>query len=124
MSSNTAYSFAERIMLQHSYLPKLALDCLGIVLGAYLLWQRQVLAALGLLIGLSILGNIVAWKQDIHALSETKLGQWMLIQARPANLIIRTLGAAVLAYGLWLHSAGVILCGVGIIVLARFISNA
>ena len=123
MAKRTTYNFAERIMLQHSYLPKLALDCIGIALGGVLFWQRQIWWALVALIGLSILGNVVAWRQDIYKLAKTRLGKWMLYQAKPVNLVVRTIGAGVVAYGLWLHSAWVIVAGVAVVFLGRFLSK-
>lgn len=117
--SDRRYSFLQRIMLQHSHPPKLALDGLGAVLGAWLLWERKALAGLGLLIGLSVLGNIAAWRVDINALSETPLGKWMLVQAELPNVIIRTLGATVLACGVWLHSVSTMVIGTGLVLLAR-----
>lgn len=99
----------QRIMLQHAYPPKLFSDCLGIVLGIYFLWHNILWVALLALFGLSILGNIIAWKQDINKLAQTPLGKWMLIQANPTNMIVRTIGAAILSFGVWLHSAIIIL---------------
>lgn len=109
-------------MLQHAYPPKLISDCLGIVLGIYFLWQNNLWVALLALFGLSILGNVIAWKQDINKLAQTSLGKWMLVQANPTNLIVRTIGAAVLCYGVWLHSGIIILIGMGVIFLARLLS--
>jgi hypothetical protein len=123
MKEADKFNFMERIMLQHSYLPKLISDCVGIVLGIYFLWNNNLAYALISLFGLSIFGNIIAWKQDISKLAETKLGKWMLLQAKPINLIVRSIGAIVLAYGVWLHSLNFILIGIGIIVLARIISK-
>ncbi len=122
MEEKKEFTFAERIMLQHAYAPKLISDCLGIGLGIYFLWQNTLWAALLALFGLSILGNVIAWKQDIRQLAQTPLGKWMLVQANPVNLVVRTIGAAVLAYGVWLHAPIVILAGVGVIFLARLLS--
>lgn len=110
-------------MLQHAYPPKLVSDCFGVVVGIYFLWSNKLLLALLVLFGLSILGNIIAWKQDITKLAETKLGKWMLVQAKPVNLIVRSIGAAVLAYSLWIHSLQMIAVAITIIVLARLVSK-
>ena len=123
MKETVKFNSMERIMLQHSYPPNLISDCLGIVLGIYFLWDNSLVYALISLFGPSIFGNIIAWKQDINKLAETKLGKWMLLQAKPINLIVRSIGAIVLAYGVWLHSLNFILLGIGIIVLARIISK-
>lgn len=123
MPKQSTYNFAERIMLQHSYVPKLMLDCLGIVVGGALFWQRKLWWALIALIGLSILGNIVAWRQDIYKLAKTPLGKWFLYQAKPVNLIVRTLGAGVIAVGLWRHSAWIIVVGAAVVYLGRFLSK-
>lgn len=123
MKQKTNFNFAERIMLQHAYIPKLTLDCLGIVVSAFLFWYHQLVWAVVVLIGLSLLGNVVAWNQDIKKLAKTPLGKWMLYQAKPVNLIIRTIGAVILAYGLWLHSWLVLLVGLIVILIARLLSK-
>ena len=114
-----SFNFAERIMLQHAHPAKLALDCLGIALGCHFLWTHRLAWALLSLFGLSILGNVVAWRVDLDRLARTPLGRWMLGQARPGNLIVRSLGAIVLACGLWWHCAAYIAAGLAAIVAAR-----
>ncbi|HZH03299.1 MAG TPA: hypothetical protein VEY30_05910 [Myxococcaceae bacterium] len=116
------YTFAERIMLQHAHPAKLTLDCIGIALAAYWLWLHRLPPALVSLFGLSILGNVVVWKADVERLSGTRLGRWMLGQAHPFNLVTRTVGAVIVAYGLWAHSALYLLGGVLVIVAARRLS--
>jgi len=123
MNKENRYSFAERVMLQHAYLPKLALDCLGIIGSGVLLWQRYILFALAVLMGFSLLGTIVAWRQDINKLAETPLGKWMLYQAKPINLVVRTLGATILAFGLCRHSFQVSAGGVATIFIGRYLSK-
>jgi hypothetical protein len=92
MKAGARFNFMERIMLQHSHLPKLISDCTGIVLGIYFLWVNNLAFALISLFGLSIFGNFIAWKQDINEIAETELGKWMLLQAKPVNLIVRSIG--------------------------------
>lgn len=117
------YTFAERAMLQHAYLPKLALDCFGMIGSGALLWQGHMLFGLAVLIGFSLLGTAVACRQDISKLAETRLGNWMLYQAKPINIVVRTLGAAILVSGLWLHSVQVIIGGIATIFLGRYLSK-
>ena len=113
------FNFAERIMLQHAHPAKLALDCLGIVIGCHLLWTHHLAWALLSLFGMSILGNLVVWRVDLERLARTALGRWMLGQATPVNLVVRSLGATVLACGLWWHSAVYMAAGVAVILAAR-----
>ena len=120
MKSENEFNFIERIMLQHADPIKLACDCIGIVLCIYFLWVNNLLLALILLFGLSILGNILVWKSDIKKLSETALGKWMLGQAQPLNLIFRTIGFFILLFGIWKHYFLIMIIGIIIIVLARF----
>jgi hypothetical protein len=117
-----SYNFAERIMLQHAHPAKLTLDCLGIGLGCHFLWEHRLAWALVSLFGLSILGNIVVWRVDIDRLARTDLGRWMLGQATPVNLVGRSIGATVLACGLWWHSPVSIAGGIAVIVAARLIA--
>lgn len=117
------YNFIERIMLQHSYPPKLISASLGILFGSYFLWHQKLLIALILIFGLSILWNVIAWNRDIQQLSKTSLGKWMLVQAKPDNLIIPFIGVVVLFYGIWFHAAIVIGLGLCIIFLTRLLST-
>lgn len=118
-----SFNFAERIMLQHAHPAKLTLDCLGIVVGCYFLWIHRLPWALLSLFGMSILGNVVVWRVDVDRLARTDLGRWMLGQARPANLVLRSIGALVLACGLWFHSAAYIIGGMLVIVAARHVGT-
>ena len=79
--------------------------------------------ALVLVFGLSALGNVAVWRVDINELAATNLGKWMLGQTQPANLIIRTVGFAVVLVGVWVHSFLPMLGGVLIIVLARVVGR-
>jgi hypothetical protein len=121
MKKASGFKFMERIMLQHANPVKLTCDFVGVALCFYFLWVHELIFALVLLFGVSISGNIIVWRVDIHALAKTNLGQWMLGQAKPANLIIRTVGFFILLYGTWTHSFLIMIAGVVIIVLARIV---
>jgi hypothetical protein len=123
ISEKSNFSFIERIMLQHATPLKLTIDLTGVVLGFYFLWANQLIPALTCLFGLSILGNVVVWHVDIQKLAKTKLGQWMLGQAHLANLVIRTIGFFILAYGVWLHSFLPMSVGAIIIILGRVLGT-
>lgn len=123
MTKKTTFTFIERIMLQHANPVKLMCDGVGIVLSFYFLWVNRLVLALVLLFGFSLLGNVLVWRVDIAALAKTNIGVWMLGQARPANLVIRTLGFAILLIGIWIHSFLTMLGGVLLIVLARFVGR-
>lgn len=123
MPSPQPFNFWQRIMLQHAYLPKLVLDCVGVTLGAYFLWHQDLFISLIIIFGCSLLGNVIAWKQDLHQLSKTSLGKWMLAQATTFNLIVRSVGAVVAAYGLYTHQLIAVFAGVALIIFARLGSN-
>lgn len=116
-------TFIERVMVQHAHPVKLGCDSAGVVVCFYLTWRRQLPAALVTLFGSSILGSFLARDADTRLLVETPLGRWMLGQARPVNLVLRTAGLAVSLVGAWRHSGGLILGGAGMIVTARFLSR-
>lgn len=120
-NEKSSFNFIERIMLQHANPLKLTFDFVGVALCFYFLWVDKIILALACLFGLSILGNIVVWRVDIHELAKTKLGQWMLGQAKPANLVIRTVGFLILLYGVWNHTFLIIVVGAVIIVLGRIL---
>jgi hypothetical protein len=123
VNEKSKFNFIKRIMLQHATPLKLTIDLTGVALCFYFLWVNQRIPALAFLFGLSILGTIVVWHVDIQKLAKTKLGQWMLGQAQPANLIIRTGGFFILLYGVWLHSFLIMIVGAIIIVLGRVLGT-
>ncbi len=123
MNTESEFNFIESIMLQHANPIKLLCDCTGIVLCIYFLWTDNLLLALILLFGFSILGNALVWKSDIQKLSETQLGKWMLGQAKPLNLVLRTIGFFIFLFGIWRHYFLFIVTGIIVIALARFFGS-
>jgi hypothetical protein len=75
------------------------------------------------LLGSSILGSLLVQRAETRRLAATWLGRWMLGQARPVNLVVRTAGFVVLLAGVWRHSTGLIVGGAGAIVAARPLSS-
>lgn len=117
-------NFAERVMLQHAYIPKLVLDCAGAAFAAQRLWIHDLAVAALSLFGSSTIGSLLAANQDLNALALTPLGKWMLGQARPLNLLVRTFGAIVLSIGIWQHLSILIALGFGTIIIARLASDS
>jgi hypothetical protein len=74
------------------------------------------------LVGSSVLGSVLARRADTDRLLATPLGRWMLGQARPIDLVVRTAGSAVSLVGLWRHSGRLAAGGAGMIVVARPLS--
>lgn len=123
MQKNTRFSFVETIMIQHAHPAKLTSDILGVIVGWYFLWTHSFVLALIAIFGASVLGTLLVWKKDIVQLYESPLGKWMIGQANPINLIVRSIGFFLLCYGFWSHSAIYFPLGVLIIVIARFVGN-
>lgn len=117
------FSFAEKIMIQHAHPAKLSTDILGIIVGWSLLWVHQLPLALLALFGASAIGTLLVWKQNVGQLAESRLGTWMIGQANPVNLVVRSSGFFVLCYGFWSHSAVYAAIGVIVIVLARLLGT-
>ena len=117
------FRFVERIMIQHAHPAKLTTDCVGVLIGWYFLWINNVPFALVALFGASVLGTLLVWRQDVAHLSETKLGKWMLGQAEPMNLIVRSIGFSLVCYGFWSHSLLYFPLGIVLIILARLLGN-
>jgi hypothetical protein len=123
MHTKTDFHFIERIMIQHAHPAKLITDILGIFIGWYFLWSHNLLFALIALFGVSVLGTLLVWGQDVSQLYETKLGKWMIVQAEPINLLVRSIGFAVVCYGFWSHTAFYFPLGIVIIIAARFLGS-
>jgi hypothetical protein len=119
--AHPSFSFIEKIMIQHAHPAKLSTDILGILVGWYLLWMHQLLLALIALFGASVLGTLLVWKQNVRQLAESRLGTWMIGQAHPGNLVVRSAGFFVICYGFWSHSSLYFPIGAIMIIAARFL---
>lgn len=106
-------------MLRHADPAKLVIDLTGTVVSAALMYRRRPGVSLGVLFGSSAVGSRVAASADLDALAATPRGQWMLVQAAPINLILRSAGFAALLYGLHRHRILPGLVGVALIVTGR-----
>ncbi len=124
MQHRTEFHFIERIMIQHAHPVKLTTDIIGVLIGWYFLWSHNLLFALVALFGVSILGTLLVWRIDVAQLYETKLGQWMIGQAKPINLFVRSVGFAVVCYGFWSHTAIYFPIGIVLIIAARFLGSS
>jgi hypothetical protein len=110
-------------MIQHAHPAKLISDILGVIIGWYFLWTNNLLFALIAIFGASVLGTLLVWRQDVSQLYQTKLGKWMIGQAEPINLVVRSIGFIFLCYGFWSHSVLYFPVGVVLIIAARFLAT-
>jgi hypothetical protein len=110
-------------MIQPAHPVKLTADILGVTIGWYVLWIHNLLFALVVMFGASVLGTVLVWRQDVSQLYETKLGKWMIVQAEPINLVVRSIGFVFVCFGFWSHSVLYFLIGIAIIIAARFFGN-
>jgi hypothetical protein len=123
MEHSKKMSLMQRVMVQHANPSKLAVDIIAMAVAAYFFWEQNLAWGLIALFGISIIGTIPVWGKDEEQLAETRLGKWMLIQARPVNLIVRGIGTVVIIYGIWLHSLLVIVLGCALLVVARVLAK-
>lgn len=123
MQTRTDFRFIERIMIQHAHPAKLTSDILGVIIGWYFLWTNNVLVALAAIFGASVLGTLLVWRHDVSQLYETELGKWMIGQAEPVNLVVRSIGFAFVCYGFWSHSILYFPIGIALMIAARFLGN-
>ncbi|HEY0734334.1 MAG TPA: hypothetical protein VGD69_05470 [Herpetosiphonaceae bacterium] len=123
MQPKTNFRFIERIMIQHAHPAKLTADLLGVLIGWYFLWTHSLLVAVATILGASILGTLLVWRHDVAQLYHTKLGTWMMGQAEPRNVVVRSIGFAVLCYGVWSHAVLYFPIGIVLIVAARLLGS-
>jgi hypothetical protein len=116
------YSYIERVMISHAHPVKVGCDLAGVALGMGLVWRHRPIPAGAAIFGLSFVGSYLVRDIDIDRYGQTNLGQWMLGQAKPLNLLVRTAGFSVLLVGLWLRSPGLSTAGILGIVLGRALS--
>lgn len=106
-----------RYMLQHAHPMKFTAELLGVIWGAYFLWNHNWLGAL-IMSTLFFLGSsVLLWNKPIDYLQKTGLGRVMLIYADPVSFLLYNLSALPVIYGLWLHQTMYVLIGISILLL-------
>jgi len=75
MNKENRYTFAERAMLQHAYLPKLALDCFGMIGSGVLLWQKTYAVRTGCAYRLFAAGNCCGVEARYQQVGRNTIGQ-------------------------------------------------
>ena len=120
--SDSNWTFAN-LHIQHAHPAKLTTDILSVFIGWYFLWSHHLLFALLTLFGASVLGTLLVWRQSVSQLYETRLGKWMIVQAEPVNVVVRSVGFAVVCYGFWSHNVLYFPIGIAVIVAARLLGK-
>jgi hypothetical protein len=110
-------------MVQHADPVKLVCDSTGVLGCLYLSWRGRTVPAMTALFGSSVLGSLLVRNADVDQLAATELGHWMLGQAQPVNLVVRSAGLTVLLVGTRRHALGTTVGGLAMIAAARPLSR-
>jgi hypothetical protein len=106
-----------RLMLEHAHPVKFVAEILGIMWGAYFLWNHNWIGAVTSSVILFLGSTIALWKEPIEDLAETSLGRIMLVYATPANFAIYNLSALPVIYGLWTHQGLYVVAGYSLMLM-------
>ena len=104
-------------MLQHAHPMKFVAEVLGIMWGAYFLWNHQWIWAFTVSMAFFLLSTIFLWGDRFEYLSHTHLGRALLVYSYPLNFLLYNISIVPLVYGLWIHSGFFINLGVSVILL-------
>jgi len=110
----------DRYFLMSSHPRKIVFDIVGAIWGTYFLWNQNRLYALGALLVMDAMGLFFTRKIDPELMSQTTIGKIGLLHKHPLNFMLNLIGLGSLVYGLWLHSAEMILIGFSVIVIGHF----
>jgi two-component sensor histidine kinase len=105
------FNFFQRLMLLQAHPALIVINFFGFSLATFFLSEKQLVLALASLVLTFITRIVITWKMGFGNLAQKSLGRTMLVHAKPANVILRTIGLMVLFYGCWLDNYYVIAAG-------------
>ncbi len=117
--SGKKLSLLETYILLSAHPRKLALDLVSIIWAGYFLWHNDLYRALVFASVISVVGLITVLGANPIRIAATTLGKLALLHLHPGNLIIQALAILPVAYGLWIHSAELLLIGFSALLLGH-----
>ena len=112
-------TLSERIIVRNGHPRRIILGLITLMWALYFLWFHNWLGAgLALIIGVP-LSRVAAWGMHEEDLAQTTFGKILLLHLHPVNLIVQSMGFAVLFCSVWIHSGRYIALGVSLILLGH-----
>jgi len=108
-------TFMERAVLHRGDPRSMICSTIGAMWAFYFLWAQSWFFAVAAVVLSAALGRLLSSNLDEQNFANTLLGKIMLLQLHPFNLTIQTIGAIYLVFGVWTHSAPVIMIAASVV---------
>ena len=109
--------FAARHTVSHAHPTKLALDVLGLLWCAYFLFLGEPWFAFAAIVAFPAVGTILVRDVELKEIAAVAWGRVWLTLATSFLVIPLASGYAVILFGVWSHSAGILLAGVSMVTM-------
>jgi hypothetical protein len=109
----------EQIVIRNGHPRRIIVGVITLIWTLYFLWFHNWFgAAIALIVG-APLSRLAARGIHEEQLAQTTFGKILLLHLHPANVIVQSIGFAVLLCSVWIHSALYIALGVSIVLLGH-----
>jgi len=107
-------TFMERAVLHRGDPRSMICSTIGAMWAFYFLWTHSWFFALAAVVLSAALGRLFSSNLDEQKFANTLMGKMMLLHLHPFNLTIQTIGGVYLVFGVWTHSAPIIMIAASI----------
>lgn len=114
------FSPIEKLMLRRFHPRSIILDSVAMIWFTYLFWSHEWLPALLLVLITRTLSFVFVGSLNYSRVANSTWGKLAILHTHPANLVVQTVGAVLLLYGLWNHDVLQILSGISIILVGHW----
>ena len=104
-------SSLERLYVRHAHPVNVIMTLIGILWGAYFLWQHDLLLAFAFGVGFPLIGHIAVIGEGEEELSDTWLGELMLHHAHPISSLFHFLSIFIMALGFYANTVEMVMWG-------------
>ena len=112
-------TLSERIIVRSGHPRRIIVGAITLIWMLYFIWFHNWFgAAIALIVG-GPLSRFAAWGMHEEQLAQTTFGKILLLHLHPANLMVQSVGFAVLLGSVWIHSGRYIALGVSLILLGH-----
>jgi len=120
----TELSTINRILIRHAHPVSFSFHLIGLMWGGYFLWNGSLGLAIICFVVIIGIGEFIGWKDRLYIFSPENINKFqaMLIQVfDPFNFLLHIIGGVFFMFGLWRHSALLILFGLTFIPIGHLV---
>lgn len=112
-------TLSERIIIRNGHPRRIIVGAITLIWMFYFLWfHNWVGVAIALIVG-GPLSKFATRGMNEEQVAQTTLGKILLLHLHPANVIVQSVGFAILFCSVWIHSGRSIALGVSMILLGH-----